>query len=320
MGHVDHGKTTLLDYLHNTCVVQSEAGGITQRLGAFTLRNSHLNNISSINHSSLNKTTNNNPVAMTILDTPGHEAFTTIRSRASHSADIIVLVIAIEDGIMPQTEECIRLAEESKAPLVIAINKIDKLLRDEKELNDLQSKGWQSIYDRMKKIEEHLTKYNLMTESFGGDVQAVPISALRGTNIPLLLHSVIAQAEMMELKQSETFEGSVLEASQKKGMGNTATVLIRSGELKVGDLLVTLSEDASAMAKVRSIIDADGNHVQRIGASEPGLVSGWYDMPTAGSQLFLASTMEEASQIVEENKRAQVLSEYKDAQKEAQST
>ena len=181
-----------------------------------------------------------------------------------------------------------------------------------------RSKGWQVIHDKMKGIEEDLTKYNVMSESFGGDVQVVPISALKGINVSSLLNSISAQAEMLELKQSEVFEGMILEASQRKGMGMTATVLVRSGELRVGDVLVTLNEDSSVMAKVKSIVDADDRHVQRIGASEPGLVSGWHDMPVAGSHLFLASSMEEANQLVQEHKQSQLLSRIKLAQREAQ--
>jgi len=216
MGHVDHGKTTLLDHLRKSSVAAHEAGGITQHIGAFS--------VNVVNQQ------------VTFLDTPGHAAFSGIRERGANVTDIVVLIIAADDGIMAQTIESIRFAQAAKSPVVVAITKCDKYGPE-----------------RVTKIKKDLLKYDIVCEDFGGDVQAVAVSGLTGLGMDSLLESLLLQGELLELKAdpSAPVGGAIIESRIKQGLGECATVLVQQGTLRPG--LWVVAEDA--ICRVRAMID-----------------------------------------------------------------
>ena len=245
LGHVDHGKTSLLDYIRNTAVVEKEAGGITQHIGAYQV------------------TENENPI--TFLDTPGHAAFTAIRSRGARVTDIAVLVVAADDGIMPQTDEAISHARAAEVPIVVAINKMD--------LPTAQPDV----------VKRQLSERNLLVEEWGGDVIAVPVSAQTGEGVDDLLENLSVLAEIMELKANpdRPAAGVVVEATLDRRRGPTATVLVQTGTLRVGDYIVA----GHAWGRVRAITNERGETMASITPGSPGVIIGLNATPEAGDIL-----------------------------------
>ena len=225
MGHVDHGKTTLLDSIRNTKVTQGEAGGITQHIGAYQIEK--------------------NGKKITFLDTPGHAAFTTMRARGAKVTDITILVVAADDGVMPQTVEAISHAKAAEVPIIVAVNKMDKPTANP---------------DR---VMQELTEHGLVSEEWGGDAIFVPISALTGEGIDTLLEMVLLVAEVAELKADPTIRarGTVIEAELDHGRGSVATLLVQNGTLRVGDPIVV----GNTFGRVRAMISDIGRRVQRAG-------------------------------------------------------
>jgi translation initiation factor IF-2 len=244
MGHVDHGKTQLLDTIRRTNVVAGEAGGITQHIGAYQV------------------TRGDN--ALTFIDTPGHEAFTALRARGANLTDIVVLVVAADDGVMPQTAEAISHAKAAGVPIIVAINKMD--------LADANP-------DR---VRTQLTEHGIVVEDLGGDVVSVELSALTGDGIPQLLELIDLTAEIEELKSNPTAnpEGVVIESELDKGRGAVGTVIVQRGTLRVGDSIVA----GPVAGRVRAMIDDTGAQVKEAGPSKPVLVMGWGDVPEAGTR------------------------------------
>lgn len=253
IGHVDHGKTTLLDYIRKTRVAAKEKGGITQHLGAYRV--------------------NRESGSMVFLDTPGHEAFVSIRKRGLRVADIAVLIVAADDGVMPQTVEAIRQAQEVGLPIIVAINKIDKV-------GDAQ----------VEKIKTQLSQYGLTPEEWGGNTILVKISAKEGTNINELLDMITLQAEMMELTTNLDIPacGYVLESKMEKGRGSVATLILQHGYLKIGDFFVA----GNTAGKVISLKDYAGNNILEVGPSVPVGISGFDLLPRAGDYLRVVSELE----------------------------
>lgn len=251
MGHVDHGKTTLLDALRKTDIVSQEFGGITQHIGAF-----------SVNLPSGEK--------ITFLDTPGHAAFFAMRARGALLTDIVVLVVAADDSVMLQTIESIQHAQNANVPLIVAINKIDQPQVD------------------IEKTRHDLLTHNVTVEQLGGDVPSVPISALQGTNLLELCETIAAVAEVMELKGDPTglVEGRIVESRTDPYRGKLATVIVRRGTLKRGDLLIA----GQTWVKVRAMFDDKGLPVQKAGPSTPVEVIGWKDLPSAGEEMLQVKT------------------------------
>ena len=243
MGHVDHGKTTLLDFIRKTRIAAKEKGGITQHLGAYQAQTPHGN--------------------VVFLDTPGHEAFSKIRSRGLKVADIAILVIAADDGIMPQTVEAIKTAQSMQVPIIVAINKIDKADKA-----------------RIEVIKQSLSQYNLIPEEWGGQVIIAPISAKTGAGIDKLLELIVLQSQLMELKAQVDVpgQGYVLESRLEKGRGAVATVLLSNGTLSVGDFFIA----GSTSGKVSSMMDYAGERVMQVGPSIPVSVAGFNEVPHAG--------------------------------------
>ena len=264
MGHVDHGKTTLLDSLRNASVVAGEAGGITQHIGAYQVEVP----------SSSRK--------ITFLDTPGHAAFTAMRARGAEVTDVVILVVAADDGVMPQTAEAIQHAKAAGVPIVVAINKMDK-----PEANP----------DRVK---NDLLNHDLILEDFGGEVPSVPISALTGQGLEELEEVVLLQADVLELKASSKrrADGIVVEAELDKGRGSVATVVVQRGTLKVGDIMVA----GSVWGRVRALINDRGENVEEAGPSTPVEVLGLQGVPSAGDTFA----------VVENNERAKEVAEYRE--------
>src|SRR5438094_1941798 len=261
MGHVDHGKTTLMDAIRKTRVAAGEAGGITQHIGAY-----------SVDH---------NGATLTFIDTPGHAAFTAMRARGANVTDIVVLVVAADDGLMPQTIEAINHAKAAPhVKIMVAINKID-----------LPSAN----IDRVKK---QLQERELTPEDWGGETITVPVSATRGTNIDQLLEMMTLQAEVMELKASPTAKprGTVIEAQVEAGRGPTATVIVQMGTLRVGDAFIC----GDYSGKVKSLIDDRGQPVKSAGPSTPVKVLGFTGLPNAGDELLVMDSEREAKQLSEE--------------------
>lgn len=247
MGHVDHGKTSLLDYIRNTNVISGEAGGITQHIGAYQIR------------------VNNELV--TFIDTPGHAAFGAMRERGAKLTDIAILVVAADDGVMPQTKEAIRYIREANVPMIVAINKIDKPTAN------------------IDRIKEQLANENVLPEEWGGDTIMVPISAKSGQNVDQLLEMVLFVAEYQNLRANPNREasGSIIEARLDKGMGSVATVLVQNGTLKIGDNVVA----GTATGKIRAMINEKGVHVKKAGPSTPVQILGLANVPNAGDGLYV---------------------------------
>jgi translation initiation factor IF-2 len=260
MGHVDHGKTSLMDYIRKSRVAAGEAGGITQHIGAYTVE-SH-----------------GHPI--TFLDTPGHAAFTAMRARGANVTDIVVLVVAADDGIMPQTLEAINHAKAAKVPIVVAINKVD-----------LPSAN-------IDRVKGQLQEKGLTPEDWGGDIICCPVSATKGTGIDQLLELLLLQAEMLELKASPSVEprGTVIEAQVEPGRGPTATILVRMGTLKVGQPFIC----GNYSGKVKSLIDDKGKHVKQAGPSTPVQVLGFVGLPNAGDELLVMESDKAAKALSEE--------------------
>ncbi|MDP8914093.1 MAG: translation initiation factor IF-2, partial [Pseudomonadota bacterium] len=262
MGHVDHGKTSLLDAIRGANVVSGEAGGITQHIGAYQVSLPDKSKI-------------------TFLDTPGHEAFTEMRQRGANVTDIVVLVVAADDGLKPQTVEAINHTKAAGVPMIVAINKIDK-------------EG-----ARAQRVREELLQHEIVVEDLGGDVQDVEVSALKKTNLDGLLEALHLQAEILELKANpnRAAEGTVIEAKLDKGRGPLATVLVQRGTLKVGDIFVV----GAISGKVRAMIDDKGKQVKEAGPSVPVEVLGLSGVPSAGDTLT----------VVENEARAREVAEYR---------
>ena len=245
MGHVDHGKTSLLDYIRHANVASGEAGGITQHIGAYTVE------------------VNGSPI--TFLDTPGHEAFTSMRARGAMVTDIAILVVAADDGIMPQTIESINHAKAANIPVVVAINKMD------------------TVGANPERIKQQLTEYDLVSEEWGGDTIICPISAKTGMGIDNLLENLVVLAEVMELKANpnRAAKGAVIEARLDKGRGPIMTVLVQNGTLKLGDIIIA----GTAVGRVRTMINDKGQRVTEAGPSTPVEISGLSEVPSAGRHL-----------------------------------
>ncbi len=262
MGHVDHGKTSLLDAIRNTNVIAKEAGGITQHIGAYRVRI--------------------HDKKITFLDTPGHEAFTTMRMRGAQVTDVAILVVAADDGIMPQTVEAINHAKAAGVTIIVAINKIDK-------------EG--ANPDR---IKQELMEYELVPEEWGGDTICVEISAKFNKNIDELLEMVTLVADMKELKANpnRNAKGTVIEAQLDKGRGPVATVLVQNGTLKTGDIVVA----GTATGRVRAMVDDRGNQVKKAGPSVPVEIIGLSEVPEGGDILYAVDDEKKAKAVVEKRK------------------
>ena len=257
MGHVDHGKTSLLDAIRKSKVAEKEFGGITQHIGAYQVTTSH--------------------GKVTFLDTPGHEAFTAMRARGAQATDIVILVVAADDGVMPQTEEAINHARAANVPIIVAVNKIDKPEADA---------------DRVKR---ELSNLNLVPEEWGGQTIFVPTSAKRGTGIDQLLEMTALQSEILELKANagRAAKGVIIEGRLDRGRGPVATALIQNGTLKEGDAVVV----GSYSGRVRSLIDPSGKKVKTAGPSDPVEIQGLSGVPAAGDVLVAVSDERKARQI-----------------------
>ncbi len=275
MGHVDHGKTSLLDAIRNTSVTETEAGGITQHIGAYRV--------------------NLNGQDITFLDTPGHAAFTAMRARGAMATDIAILVVAADDGIMPQTIEAINHAKAAGVSVVVAINKMDK--------PDVSP-------DR---IMQQLTKHELIPEEWGGDVICVPVSAKARMNIDKLLESVLLVAEMKELKANpnRAGKGIVIEARLDKGRGPVASLLVQNGTVKTGDIIVA----GTAVGRVRVMTDDKGKKVNEAGPSVPVEITGLAEVPTGGDQFDCVSDEKLARELVEQRKQHNKEEQFKSFQK-----
>ena len=265
MGHVDHGKTSLLDAIRKAKVAEGEAGGITQHMGAYQVEVKGKR--------------------IVFLDTPGHEAFTMMRARGAKATDIVVLVVAADDGVMPQTQEAIDHAKAARVPMVVAINKIDK-----PDANP-------------QKVKQELAEKSVLVEEFGGEVVACEISAKKKIGIDQLLEMILLQAEVLELKAVATgpARGVVLEARREAGKGTLATVLVQQGTLKIGDVFFA----GAAVGRVRAMLDDDGNRIESAGPSTPVEVMGFEDLPNSGDAL----------QVVEDEQKARQVSSFR-SQKE----
>ena len=264
MGHVDHGKTSLLDAIRHTGVAAGEAGGITQRIGAYQV---------TVN-------LEGEPRKITFLDTPGHEAFTAMRARGAELTDVAILVVAADDGVMPQTVEAINHAQAAHVPIVVAVNKIDKPGANPD------------------KVRGQLTEYGLVPEEYGGNTMFVDISAKQGTNVDKLLEAVLLTADAeLDLRANPDMDarGATVEARLDKGRGAVATVLVQSGTLHIGDAIVA----GTSYGRVRAMLDENGNHMQEAGPSTPVQVLGLTSVPTAGDLFLVASDDRTARQIAE---------------------
>lgn len=269
MGHVDHGKTSLLDYIRQEKVAEGEAGGITQHIGAYEV------------------IVGEDQKKITFLDTPGHEAFTAMRARGAKVTDVAVVIIAADDNIMPQTKEAISHAQAAGVPIVFAINKIDKPSADPE------------------RIKKELAELNFLVEDWGGKYQSQEISATKGTNIDLLLEKILLESELLELKANPNRPayGTVLEASLDKGRGYISKVLVQNGTLHIGDPMVA----GEHSGKVKAMFNEYGKRVTTAGPSQPVLVLGLSGAPQAGETIKVLGSEQEAKQLA--NKRAQIIRE-----------
>lgn len=260
LGHVDHGKTTLLDYIRKANVVDDEYGGITQHIGAYQVQHGE--------HT------------ITFLDTPGHAAFSKMRERGAHVTDLAILVVAADDGFMPQTDEALKFAQESGDPIIVAINKID-------------SKG--ADIDRVK---TQMQERNIAPEDWGGETIAVALSALKGENVDELLDMINLQSEVMELQASPKgpASGTIIESKMEVGRGPTATVIVQQGTLKVGDAIIC----GTSYAKVRAMMDDTGKNVKQALPSAPVSILGWSDIPASGGEFSVVKDEKTAKRMAEE--------------------
>lgn len=262
MGHVDHGKTSLLDYIRTAHVTTTEAGGITQHIGAYQVE------------------TKGNII--TFLDTPGHEAFTAMRARGANSTDIAVLVVAADDGVMPQTVEAINHARAAEVPIIVAINKMDKDTANPE------------------RIKQDLTAYNIVPEEWGGDAILVPVSAKTGAGVDKLLDMILLQAEMLELKANPNrlAKGIIIEAKLDKNRGPLATVLLQNGTLKIGDNVIA----GSSTGRIRAMLNDKGERVESAGPAMPVEISGFDIVPEAGDELFAVEDEKLIRQVAADRK------------------
>ena len=260
LGHVDHGKTTLLDAIRNTNVVDSEAGGITQHIGAYQV--SHGDNV------------------VTFLDTPGHEAFTEMRARGARVTDVAVLVVAADDGVMPQTVEAINHVKAAAVPIIVAINKVDRHNADPE------------------RVKRQLSEHDLIVEDWGGDVISVPVSALRKDGIDDLLDNILVASEVAELKANPNREarGVVVEASMDRSRGPVATVLVQTGTLETGNIVVA----GSARGRVKAMLDENGDRIMKCGPSTPVEILGLDGLPPAGQSFEIAPNEKTARAMVDD--------------------
>ncbi len=277
MGHVDHGKTTLLDFIRTTRVAAKEKGGITQHLGAYSAKTPHGD--------------------IVFLDTPGHEAFSKIRKRGASVADIAILVVAADDGIMPQTVESIKAIKALDIPVIVAINKMDRVEPQ-----------------RLETVKRQLVQHELLPEEWGGTVICAPISAKEGTGVDHLLELVALQAEMMELKASDSIpaQGYVLESRMVKGLGAVGTVLCGQGTLRLGDSFIA----GSVTGKVIALTDSFGKKLKEVGPSTPVLVAGFSDLPSVGEMFEVISEAEYKKARALSEKPAMVQSQSSTSQEE----
>jgi translation initiation factor IF-2 len=259
MGHVDHGKTSLLDYIRHTKVAAGEAGGITQHIGAYSVKTDKGN--------------------VTFLDTPGHAAFTAMRSRGAQATDIVVLVVAADDGVMPQTVEAIQHAKAAGVPLVIAINKIDRENADPE------------------RVKNELSQHEVIPEEWGGEQQFVNVSAHTGEGVDDLLDSILLQAEVMDLTAvaEGPAEGIVIESSLEKGRGAVATLLVQSGVLKQGDMVIAGEE----YGRIRNMFNETGKSIKKAGPSQPAVVLGLSKTPNAGDDFLVVKNERKAREVAE---------------------
>ena len=257
MGHVDHGKTSLLDYIRRAKVVQGEAGGITQHIGAYHVQTPR--------------------GVITFLDTPGHEAFTAMRARGAKATDIVILVVAADDGVMPQTVEAIAHAKAAGVPIVVAVNKIDKEAANPE------------------RIRQELTQHEVIPDDWGGTTQFIDVSAKKGINIDALLEAVLLEAEVLELTApvEAPAKGIVVEARLDKGRGAVATLLVQSGTLKKGDMLLA----GTAFGKIRAMMDENGKAITEAGPSIPVEILGLSDVPNAGEDAIVLADEKKAREI-----------------------
>ena len=265
MGHVDHGKTTLLDSLRNTNVVDSEFGGITQHIGAFTVKLE-------------------NGYIVTFIDTPGHAAFQTMRARGAEATDIVVLVVAADDGVMEQTRQSIKMAQNAKVPIIVAINKIDKPAAD------------------IERCKKGLLSEGIQLEDFGGDVQSVPVSALKGTNLKALMEAIETQADYV-LQVSADYkglvEGVVIESNADPHRGQLSTAIVQRGTLRKGCILVA----GEAWARVRVMFGADGKTLIEAPPSTPVVIVGWKDLPKPGDVILEVESQARALEVIAHRKK-----------------
>ncbi|MDE6488820.1 MAG: translation initiation factor IF-2, partial [Paramuribaculum sp.] len=266
MGHVDHGKTSLLDYIRNANVIAGEAGGITQHIGAYNVRLADGRHI-------------------TFLDTPGHEAFTAMRARGAKVTDLCIIIVAADDNVMPQTVEAINHASAAGVPIVFAINKIDKPAANPD------------------KIKEELAGMNYLVEDWGGKYQSQDISAKKGLGVEELMEKVLLEAELLELKANPNRKavGSIIESSLDKGRGYVATVLVQNGTLRVGDIILA----GTHYGKVRAMFNERNQRITEAGPAEPALILGLNGAPTAGDTFNVMDTDQEAREIASKREQLQ---------------
>ncbi|MBQ8730792.1 MAG: translation initiation factor IF-2, partial [Lachnospiraceae bacterium] len=265
MGHVDHGKTSLLDAIRSTSVTSGEAGGITQHIGAYMVR---------INDRKIN-----------FLDTPGHEAFTSMRARGAQVTDVAIIVVAADDGVKPQTVEAINHAKAANVSIVVAVNKIDK----------------QGV--NIDKVMTEMAEHEIVPEEWGGDVPFVPVSAKTGENIELLLETVLLCADVLELKASPTKQakGTIIEAKLDKNIGPVATLLVQRGTLKMGDAIIS----GTSFGHVRTMTDDKGNSIKKATPSTPVEITGLQEVPVAG-EVFYAIKDEKVAKHLAEQRKSQM--------------
>ncbi|MGB5512704.1 MAG: translation initiation factor IF-2, partial [Woeseiaceae bacterium] len=259
MGHVDHGKTSLLDYIRRTKVAAGEAGGITQHIGAYSV--------------------NTDKGKITFLDTPGHAAFTAMRARGAQATDIVVLVVAADDGVMPQTIEAIKHSKAAGVPLVVAVNKIDRENADPE------------------RVKNELTQHEVIPEEWGGEQIFVSVSALTGEGVDSLLDAILLQSEVMDLKAvaAGMAQGIVIESSLEKGRGAVATLLVQGGTLKQGDMIIAGEE----YGRVRNMFDETGASIDEAGPSSPAVVLGLSKTPSAGDDFLAVKNERKAREVAE---------------------